>query len=312
MKKYILFFSFIIYYSSYTFSVQYQLLKSNSTSSIAYLFAHGLAANQTQAIKLFKPHIQESILYGPTAIFDFPDAKKEENDYHAKYVNLGQTRDIQCLVHACNRTRQKLAKCEGVVLVGVSRGSAAILNYAALYKNAPIKAIIAEAPFDHLKSIVNHLLKRFHLSWMPFSEKIGMSLAAKRFPDLNINGLFPLNTVSNINKNIPILLVHSQKDAVIPITSVYMLYRALRASGHNHVYLFEIPSGDHGKLMFSRSALAYQNVVHAFYKKYDLPHHVQSAHKGERILKYCQPTMQEITYRLYRKSIKLQQILGKN
>lgn len=303
MKHYILFFWLIVCHVISIFSAQYQLLKSDTSSSIAYVFAHGLGANQTQAAKLFKPHRQESILYGPTAVFDFPDAKKEDNDYNARYVNLGQTRDIQCLAHACNRTRQHLPDCKEIVLLGVSRGSAAILNYAALYPDAPVKAIVAEAPFDHLKNIVKHLLKRFHLSWMPFSKKIGMKLAQQRFHDLNINGLFPINTVTKINKNIPILLVHSQKDAVIPITSVYTLYIALRTSGHDHVYLLDLPSGDHGKLMFSSNALAYQNVVHAFYKKYNLPHHAQSAYKGEKILKYCQPTIQEIKYRLYKQTI---------
>lgn len=278
---------------------RYQLLTSGiHQQSIAYIFAHGLGANHTQACKLFKPQDKNSILCGPVGIFDFPDAKPEPDKFHKKYVNLGQNRDIERLSYACDRTLEA-TNCDGVVLAGISRGSATILNYAALNTTVPIKAIIAESPFDSLKNIVKHLLKRFHVAWVPFSKKIGMKLADAHFPELDVYGLFPIDTVANIDKNIPILLIYSPKDKVIPLISSLILYVALREAGHEHVYLLELSSGDHGKLMLSSEASKYQNVVHAFYKKYNLPYNAKCALQGEALLEQCQPSIEVIKKRIH-------------
>jgi len=215
---------------------------------------------------------------------------------------LGQSRDIERFSYACDRTFERVPDCNGIVLVGISRGSATILNYAAVNKDTPIKAIIAEASFDTLKSVVKHLLKRFHVSWVPFSRKIGMKIADNQFQNLNVRGLFPIDIVANIDKNIPILLVHSRKDAVVPLASSRVLYIRLRTSGHKHVYLLELPLGNHGKLMQSGSNKLYQNVVHAFYKKHKLPHNKDCADKAEHILlAQCKPTIQEVQTRMKKK-----------
>jgi hypothetical protein len=45
----------------------------------------------------------------------------------------------------------------------------------------------------------------------------------------------------------------------------------------------------------------YNNVVHAFYKKYNLPHNAAWAQSGEIMLNYCQPSLDEITKRIRKK-----------
>ncbi len=304
MKGYMCLACLVVSYSFCWSPPRYQLLQTNiHQQSIAYVFAHGLGANKSQACKLFNPLSKQSILCGPVGIFDFPDAKPSENVFYKKYVNLGQSRDIERLSYACDRTLEQVSDCNGIVLLGISRGSATILNLAAINKDIPIRAIIAEASFDTLKSVVKHLLKRFHVSWIPFSRKISTKIANNWFQDLNIKGLFPIDIVANIDKNIPILLVHSRKDSVVPIASSYVLYIALLASGHKHVYLLELPSGDHGKLMQSNNKL-YQNAVHAFYKKNNLPYNKACAAKAEHILAQCKPSIKEVRTRIKKKMIR--------
>ena len=146
MKKYIGLICFITNCIFGWSPPQYRLLQtSKHQQSIAYVFAHGLGSNYTQAKKILNPLGNESILCGPTAVFNFPDAKPSPSEYHNKHVNLGQSRDIERLSYACNQTIKQVPDCQGIILVGISRGSATILNYAAQNKHMPIKAIVAEA-----------------------------------------------------------------------------------------------------------------------------------------------------------------------
>jgi hypothetical protein len=160
---------------------------------------------------------------------------------------------------------------------------------------------VLESPFDNLKSVIKHLLKRFHMYWMPFSKEIGIKIAQTHFPSLDMDGIFPENSVNSIPKHIPILIVHSKKDKVIPINSSRKLYVALRESEHHHVHLLELDRGTHGKLMIGPDAQIYQDVVHAFYKKYSLPYHEEFACRGEPLLTLCQPSIAEVKKKIKKK-----------
>lgn len=283
-----------------------QLSPIEHTTPISYLFAHGLGATSNQGTSLFSqircvqpdgsivcnPHW---IMKDPLALFNFADAKNE-NEYHKESVNLGQQKDMARLHEAIQATRNELPN-HNLILGGVSRGSAAIINYVALYQPDCIRALVLESPFDTLKSIINHLLKRFGVSWVPFSEKIGFKIAQSQFPELDLQGVVPLKTAPYLPHDLPILLVHSKKDKVIPVKCSRELYMLLRQTGHQHVYLFELQSGAHGKLMNGPDAIHYQNVVHAFYKKYNLPHHETFAQNGENLLLLSQPTIHDVKLR---------------
>ena len=114
------------------------------------------------------------------------------------------------------------------------------------------------------------------------------------FTSLNMNGPFPIDLVDQIDKNLPILMVHSRSDQVIPTNSSRKLYVKLLQSGHNNIYLLELARGDHGKLMQGMEAEIYQNCVHAFLQKYNLPHCDEFAQRGRSLLATCQPSIQEV------------------
>jgi hypothetical protein len=277
----------------------FSILNSEKMSKIVYLFAHGLRSSYLQSHKLTEGCNPERwIMHKPLASFDFPDAKTEKSICDRKEVNLGQEQDVACLAEAYEKTLLETSPDHGIVLVGISRGSATILNFAAIHKPEKVKAIVVECVFDTLGSVVRHLLRRFYVHWVPFSHKAGTKLVSTHFPLLDCKGMFPLKTVAEIPHTIPVMLVHSVHDNVVPINSSRRLYCQLAKAGHKQVYLLELASGGHGKALAGADGESYQYAVHAFYKRYNLPHNEVWAKKGENLLKCCQPDMKDVVERI--------------
>jgi hypothetical protein len=275
------------------------VIKNNCpiNAPVAYVFAHGIAENHQQA-SLFLPENSEAacarwIAHEPLIAFNFPDAKNSSHEYARKEVNLGQENDIAQLHQAYQKAITTFPD-HMVVLTGISRGASTIINFIAQHQPTQVKALVLESPFDTLDSVIRHLLSRFHVSWVPFSHQIGYSICKKHFPKINIKGIFPLNCADRLPLSMPILLVHSKKDKVVPIKSSRNLYLKLKQIGHEHVYLAELASGVHGKLIGGADSDFYLYIVHAFYKRYNLPHEPDLATKGARLLTMCQPTIEEV------------------
>lgn len=287
--------------NDYTFAIKG--LEHAEKTTTAFLFAHGLASTWEQGINILWRHGSPArphwVMDGPLAVFDFPDAKKERQYYH-KEVNLAQEKDLERLHHAYSKTIEALPS-HNFILVGISRGAAAMLNYAALYQPKEVKALLVESPFDTLSSVVKHLLTRYHVGWVPFSKTIGFKVCQSHFPSINIKGIFPLNVVEKIPAEMPIMLVHSKKDRTVPINSSRRLYIKLKETGHEHVYLVELQSGNHGKLIFGPDADFYNYCAHAFYQKYDLAHNPEFARHGQNLLQLCQPSVQDVLTRIKHK-----------
>lgn len=283
----------------------------NATHRVVYLFVHGLAATQKQVFRLYTQERAASkknknpkdntnwIVTEPIALFDFPDAKCD-GDYHRKDVNLGQNPDLERLDTAYQLTLKEFPEHE-IVLVGVSRGAATIVNYVAKYNPPQLAAVVVESPFDTLSSIIKHLLKRFKVNWIPFSKTLGHKIVRTHFPRLEPDGIFPIHVVEKISPTVPIMIIHGYKDNVIPITSSRRLYIKLKEIGHKDAYLVELKSGAHAQLVHGSDAQFYHILVHAFYKKYGLPHDPEKARLGEPFLDLAQPSTSEVALRIKRK-----------
>ena len=278
-----------------------------------YLFAHGLAATRRQATSMFSyvtdefspsKYNQNWIVKNPLVIFDFPDAKNDEKiEWHGDKVNLGQDLDICTLASAFVKTKE-LFPNKPIVLGGVSRGAATILNYVGTAKPHNIAAIVLESPFDSLRSVILHLLRQYYISWIPFSEALAIKYMTSIFPLLNMEGISPIQVAHAIPTSIPILFVHSKEDKVVPISASRRLYVQLRQAGHNNVYLFELATGEHARLARGPEAGLYHQIVQSFYKKYGLPHETHAATFGDQILKYCQPAPDDVRKKLTHKKKK--------
>ncbi|MGE0010350.1 MAG: alpha/beta hydrolase family protein [Candidatus Babeliales bacterium] len=258
---------------------------------IIYLFAHGLRSSQNQGLTLFSNHYNKHswIIQQPFMLFDFPDAHEKKGYCRDEHVNLGQEEDIERMKLAYEYAIKKLPQSEGFVLTGISRGAATCINFVAMHQPERVKAVVIESPFDTIKSVVNHLLNRFNLSWMPYSSDIGMMLIDTKFERLDTQGIFPVDLIAHIPGHVPILIVGSHSDDVVPIASVRKLYTALKRTGHAHVYLLELSAGRHGRLIKGEQGPLYAACVHAFYERYGLPHVPELVEYGREILAQCQP-----------------------
>lgn len=276
-------------------------LETITTHSTVYLSAHGLGATQNQAQALLPDNNKYWIINKPLAVFDFPDAKPTHMEYDTKQVNLGQQPDIDRLRYAYYKTRQELPNHD-IVLTGISRGAVTAFNCMALHQLENVKALVLESPFDTFNNVVKHLLRRFHIGWIPFSKKLAIRYVKKTFPSFDINGVFPLNVAHMMPCDMPILLFHGRLDRTIPLKSSCLIYCALLENGNKNVYLLIVDEGDHGKLITGPQGELIQNVTHAFYKKHNLPHDPIFAQRGEAALKNCQPSLQEM--KKYMKKLK--------
>jgi len=270
-----------------------------ATDNVTCVFAHGLGGNWQQALcysennehngyRLTNP-LNWHIMKEPIHSFNFPHVNEDFSTN--QQVSLGQHIEIGRL------KSEHDTLTTDTVLVGLSMGASTIINYASAHYTPRIKALVLESPFDAIENVVKFKTQSF--SWIPGSYSLGTSFMNSRFmyPLYDKNGIKPLTSINKLDKNLPIIFIHSQTDSLIPISCSRHLYCHLKKAGHTHVYLLELNDGNHANYFSGSDAQKYQNVVHAFYKKYNLPHDEQLARLGQPLLAQCQPTVREVSAR---------------
>lgn len=266
-----------------------------------YLFSHGLGGTHKQAYRYTK-HKQNSsktdpnrryIIDGDLATFNFPDATERFWRVNRANTSFGQYNEIQELAKQYNLiVREHTDSCTpGIVLIGVSRGASAAINFAASYQCNHLKALILESPFDSMNTVIKHQISKLRLGWIPGIQAISKGLTRFIFSEYRENGLQPIDAICALSKTLPVLLVCSKKDTLVPCYSTIRLYEKLKQSGHEHVHILILDHGQHAKILTQQQGTHYQNVVHAFYKKYNLPHNEHFALNGESKLKKCIPEL---------------------
>ena len=288
---------------------------SRIAADIVYVYSHGLGQSGVSAISYVKDHCLEKvkahdvisneikeipsyskntnsfyILNKPLHYFNYPCAHdvgltiekdgtitRKRGVAYPEKVSLAQHLEIETLK---NEIDSIASDC---ILFGNSMGAATIITYAAQYKPKNVKAIILDAPFDTVERVMQHKLG--------FWNKLGLGWLYLKYwyPSYNSKGVKPANVAHLIETHIPILFVHSKKDALVPIDASRALYQAIKESGNNKVHIFELDHATHANAHESADADNYQKVVHAFYKKYNLPCDEQLALKGMQLLSTTQP-----------------------
>jgi len=264
-------------------------ISTNSASQENYLFAHGIAETHEQAFWYTKG--KSSLPYlinGRLFTYDYPDAIKRFWRVNFTKTGLGQHNEIMGLKSAYDQTISTLdtsdSKNKDLILVGMSRGATSILNFMGLYKPNRIKAIVAESPFDSTHTIAKNILHKYYLDTIPGMQTIAHKAISTVFWRHNTNGAQAINLVTSIDKKLPILLICSEQDALVPAESTIALYEKLKATGHTKVHLFVAENGRHGRILHSADGSKYQQAVHAFYKKYGLSHDAKLADLGTSLL----------------------------
>jgi len=285
------------------------LFQEKTIKTESYLFSHGFADTLNQFCYYVKNYKwlgrgyenKSYILYNPVKSFNFPDAmcKHVPNLY---YTSLGQKNEIEALRKAYRQMDKEKETENGQkiyddkrVLAGVSRGASTIINFLAKDKPDKVKAAILESPFDHMESIIMKHWFIELLAKLPFLSKERIYNIFCKITQYQDNGAHTINLVDKIDKNIPVMFVCSKTDKSVPYLATINLYKKLIKSGHKRAHLLRLANGRHARfLQNDEVGEKYQNVIHAFYKKYGLKHDDALAAKGEADFGNCSPGIDQL------------------
>lgn len=253
-------------------------IPNSNGGNMIYLFSHGLADSHKQAFRYKDLTLDQHI-----ETFDYPDVNHGILRVNRLQSSLAQENEIERLSHAFNQTIGQ--KEQTGILIGVSRGASTIVNFMGLYNPPEVAAIVLESPFDSVDSIAMSVCHESKLSWIPGIKRCGCSLMSFIFCKYKPNGIRPIDCAAKIRTDLPILIIISAKDGLVPVWSSINLYNELRATGHNNTYLVIFEDGRHAKLInHNRHGSMYRQVTHAFYQKFNLPHNPQLAQLGAPFL----------------------------
>jgi hypothetical protein len=259
------------------------------------LFSHGIADSHKQAYAYAKSYKKNGILHfndrylihTPYVSFNYPDATDKFYRVNWTETSFGQENEIGRLNLAYKHIMDRYEDCN-VILWGLSRGASNQSIFAGLYNHYDnIKAILLESPYNSMTEVIESMMHKKNLGWMPVS--YGESLAEFIFKKYTRYGWSPKKVLDKISKDIPVLIICSEEDNTVPCSSSINVYKNLVAAGHKHTYILILEHGRHAQILQGPDGEIYQDVVNAFYKKYNLPHSPESAAKGEPLLALCQP-----------------------
>jgi pimeloyl-ACP methyl ester carboxylesterase len=266
------------------------------SNNIVTIFSHGIAATRNQVkgyVKSYKQHDithynNQYVIYTPYATFNYPDATNKFYRVNYNETSFGQENEMNRLNKAYEATLTHYDDCN-IILYGLSRGASNVLIFAGLYQPHSIKALVIESPYFTMGQVINNIMIKNNLGWLPLS--YGETIAEFIFKKYTRYGHSPANCIKNISKDIPIFIICSKQDHLVPYESSVDVYKELVKSGHEHTYIFITDQGKHAAILQGSDGEQYQYVINAFYKKYNLPHCAINAKKGESLLALCQPKL---------------------
>ena len=190
-------------------------------------------------------------------------------------VNLAQEKDLALFKQVYDKHLAELqdvdGKAQSIVLYGTSRGSATVFNFCALYRPSEVKALVCEGLFDSIE----------HIFTETKSVRVrGMIKLLPKVTEFKHDGILPIKVAQEIPRDMPVLLITSLKDKVVPHACTMNVYRTLRETGHTNVHILVCKKASHIGYPWCSEKKLYESVVHAFYKKYGLPHIPEYADAG--------------------------------
>jgi hypothetical protein len=272
------------------------------------LFSHGIADKWSQVHRYVPSYTKNDVLHRneryvintPYVSFNYPDATNRFYRVNYNETSFGQENEIGRLYKAYENIKNQvyqelhnLLEDIGVILFGVSRGASNQLIFAGRYVLDKVKAIILESPYHTMGEVIESIMHKKNAGWLPLS--YGETVAEFIFKKYTRYGHSPANCLKNISQDIPILIVCSEEDHLVPCSSSINVYKKLVECGHKHVYIFIAKQGRHAAILQGPEGEKYQLIVNAFYKKYNLPHNPSDAEKGESLLALCQPAFNELS-----------------
>lgn len=210
--------------------------------------------------------------------FQFSPPEKPNSEtvrYHAPIISnitIGQKTDIESHKRKYQRWQQKEDKTKGLILFGVSRGTAATFCALSQEKYPEVRLVILEGAIDSIDNV---------LKTRPFARVTSF------FTQYVPNGISPLQCVNHYPENVPTVFITSEIDTTVPCENTVNIAQTLAGRGKNDVYLLKLKRSSHPNYMFDdvEDRTNYECFINAVYKKYHLHHDPELAQKGEDVLR---------------------------
>ena len=155
--------------------------------------------------------------------------------------NLGQHDDIKLV----ETTYQSIVNADSeaeIVCFGASRGAAAIFSWLACSPKsniAHVKSVILEGMPCSIETILDHSTGLHYVAFKLASILLPMLTNYKR--ELG----HPIDFMHNFPRHIPMLLITSEKDKIVPSESIINLYRKFVEGGFRNVDILVLDNSDH-------------------------------------------------------------------
>lgn len=223
-------------------------------------------------------------------------AQAESVAFHApilSQVSIGQETDMLSHRKKYDSWLGKKDKTDGLILWGVSRGTAATFCAFAKEKYPEVKLVVLEGAIDSVEEVlpkrVSHVFKSEYISQTVTNAiKNGFSFFNKwHLMQYQPDGPSPMKSVADFPEDVPVVFITSKTDKVVTCSNTERIARALADKGKNDVYLLKLEHSSHPNYMFDDfdDRNRYETFIHAIYKKYNLKHDHELASKGEDLIK---------------------------
>jgi pimeloyl-ACP methyl ester carboxylesterase len=227
--------------------------KDDSLADTTLLICHGFVGNRIGVDRLFVKAARDLAVSGLTVVrFDYGGCGENEGDYGAGGLELlvRQTREVLAYV----RCREQGRAARRVILLGHSLGGAVSVITASLEQN--IDGLILWAPVPRpFEDIVRIVGEQGYEEAVQYgrTDHRGYSLQETFFQSLHAYD--PLQQAGQFDGDV--LLLHGNRDEVIPLDSLFHYEREFRLRKSGHCETEIIVRGDH---TFSAQD-AYQRLV---------------------------------------------------
>jgi hypothetical protein len=216
---------------------------------------------------------KHGVIHDTAIAWDYPDTRFS--------FDFGGENDRMCLDYLheqlCDAGTQPvfLANC---------RGSKSVLNFLAKSRPHNVAAVVLDAPFMDLENFTDAIGKSYG-RFIPFSNRIAYNVITGWHSSYNPANDIAMADLRNIPQEIPIFIAHLKNDCLVADDMIRAMVKELADSGHT-VYLLVIddPTKSHSRLYQTEP---FKLAVNAFFKRYNIPHNEELAHKGRFLLNYA-------------------------
>ena len=216
----------------------------NNKTKTAVIVMHGYPADKANLLSTAEFLAKDFNVF----LFDFRSFGKSEGSYTT--VGYLERNDLLGAVKFLENEKN-ITK---VGLYGFSLGGAVAL----MTNHDNIKAIVTDSAYAKLSHMVEHMYRIFFALKYPLAYLT--KLYGILFLKLNIDSTSPVDNIKNIN--IPILIIHAEKDSQIPVNEAYLLHNA-----NDKAELWIVKNAEHG-MTHSVAQEEYEKKIVEFFKEH--------------------------------------------